>query len=392
MSSLMPVYKPYDVDFISGKGVYLYDNQGKSYLDCVSGIAVNAFGHQHPVMLRAVTEQMQKLWHVSNLYVTKQQEEFAQKLCAHSFADYAFIGNSGTEAVEAALKVARSYFSSQGQSQRTRIITFQGAFHGRTHLCMTASGMTAEKGLGHIPDDFDHVPFGDHEALRAAITDKTAAILIEPIQGEAGIRVIPNMCLEGIRELCDTHGILLIFDEIQCGAGRSGKLFAYQHTNIQPDILTTAKGIGGGFPVGACLATKKAAIGMIAGTHGSTYGGNPVASVAGATALDLLTADGFLDHVVEMGAYAMACFNKIQKALPQYIEKVKGKGLLIGIELNTHINLQYFIKSCLKSGLAIAPAANQTVRFLPPLIITKSQIDDAIEIFHNQLALCDIQA
>jgi acetylornithine/N-succinyldiaminopimelate aminotransferase len=386
MSALMRVYNPYQVDFVYGKGIYLYDKNDKEYIDCVSGIAVNAFGHQHPKMLEAVTLQLNKLWHISNLYVSEPQRQFAEKLCRHSFADCVFIGNSGAEAVEAALKTARSYFFAKGQPHRTRIISFTGAFHGRTHLCMTASGMTNAKGLGHIPDDFDIVPFGDHEALKNAIRPETAAILIEPIQGEAGIRVVPTHCLQELRALCDAHDLLLIFDEIQCGAGRTGTLFSYQRTNIVPDIMVIAKGIGGGFPVGACLATNKASIGMVVGTHGSTYGGNPLACVAGSTALDILLEDGFLEHVRDSGDYFRKQLLTIQTDLPNHIQSIKGHGLLIGVGMAKNIDIQDFIKNCLTEGLALAPAADNTIRILPPLIITKDEIDKVIKIFKNQLA------
>lgn len=381
----MKVYNPFKVNFVRGEGVYLYDNDHKQYLDCASGIAVNAFGHNHPIMVKAVTEQLQKLWHVSNLYATEPQINFAQTLCNHTFADCVFIGNSGTEAVEAALKTARSYFSAKGEAHRTRIISFTGAFHGRTHLCMTAAGMKNDKGLGHIPDDFDVVPFGDHEALKAAITPNTAAILVEPIQGEAGIKVIPKYCLEALRALCDAHDLLLIFDEIQCGAGRTGKLFAYQYTNIQPDIMAIAKGIGGGFPVGACLATTKASLGMVVGTHGSTYGGNPLASTAGNAALSILLSDGFLSHVTEMGDYFIDALKHLKTEFPNLIADIRGVGLLIGVELSEKLNAREFVGVCLQAGLALAPAGNNTIRFLPPLIITKAEIDEAVKIFKNEL-------
>jgi acetylornithine/N-succinyldiaminopimelate aminotransferase len=336
-------------------------------------------------MVQAVTEQLQKLWHVSNLYATEPQINFAKTLCDNTFADCVFIGNSGTEAVEAALKTARSYFFAKGQPHRTRIISFSGAFHGRTHLCMTAAGMKNDKGLGHIPDDFDIVPFGDHDALKNAITPNTAAILIEPIQGESGIKPVPKQCLEGLRALCDEHGLLLIFDEIQCGAGRTGALFAYQQTNIKPDIMAIAKGIGGGFPVGACLATSDAAIGMVVGTHGSTYGGNPVASQAGNAALSILLSSGFLPHVVEVGTYFIDELKKLKTQFPNIIADVRGVGLLIGVELVASVNARDFVGVCLQAGLALAPAGNNTIRFLPPLIITKPQIDEAITIFQNEL-------
>lgn len=392
MTALMKVYNPYKVNFIKGNGVYLYDDNNNSYIDCMSGIAVNAFGHNHPVMVKAVSEQLEKLWHISNLFVTEPQAQFAKSLCDNSFADCVFIGNSGTEAVEAALKVARSYFFAKGQSNRTRIISFQGAFHGRTHLCMTAAGMTHEKGLGHIPDDFDVVPFGDHDALKAAIKPDTAAILIEPIQGEAGIRSVPKECLEGLRALCNEHGLLLIFDEIQCGAGRTGKLFAYQHTNIKPDIMTVAKGIGGGFPVGACLTTNEVAIGMVVGTHGSTYGGNPLASCAGNAALSILLSDGFLDNVIKMGDYFIQSLKNLQSEFSDKIIDVRGKGLLIGVQLSDKYNARDFVGICLQAGLALAPAGNNTIRFLPPLIINDLQIDEAVKIFKNQLAQLEIKS
>jgi acetylornithine/N-succinyldiaminopimelate aminotransferase len=385
MTALMKVYNPFNVNFIRGDGVYLYDDNNKRYIDCMAGIAVNAFGHCHPSMIQAVTEQLQKLWHISNLFVTEPQINFAKTLCNHSFADCVFIGNSGTEAVEAALKVARSHFFAKGQPHRTRIISFSGAFHGRTHLCMTASGMKNDKGLGHIPDDFDIVPFGDHDALKKAITPNTAAILIEPIQGESGIKPVPKQCLEGLRSLCDEHDLLLIFDEIQCGAGRTGSLFAYQQTDIKPDIMAIAKGIGGGFPVGACLATTHAAIGMVVGTHGSTYGGNPLASTAGNAALSILLSDGFLPHVCEVGNYFIDGLKNLQTQFPHIIADVRGVGLLIGVELVGSVIVRDFVDACLHAGLALAPAGNNTIRFLPPLIITKPQIDEALTIFQNQL-------
>ncbi len=391
MTALMKVYNPFKVNFVRGEGVYLYDDKDKAYLDCMAGIAVNAFGHNHPVMVKAITEQLQKLWHVSNLYATEPQINFAKTLCDNTFADCVFIGNSGTEAVEAALKVARSHFFAKGESHKTRIISFTGAFHGRTHLCMTAAGMTAEKGLGHIPDDFDVVPFGNHDALKAAITPNTAAILVEPIQGEAGIKPIPKHCLEALRALCDDHGLLLIFDEIQCGAGRTGKLFAYQYTDIKPDIMAIAKGIGGGFPVGACLATNHAAIGMVVGTHGSTYGGNPLASQAGNAALSLLLSDGFLSHVTDVGDYFIQELKKLKTEFSHIIADVRGVGLLIGVELIASVNARDFVGVCLQAGLALAPAGNNTIRFLPPLIITQSEIDEAVKIFKNQLAQIEIK-
>lgn len=390
MSHLMKVYNPFKVNFTHGKGVYLYDDQNKAYLDCTSGIAVNAFGHQHPIMLKAVTDQLQKLWHVSNLYATEPQLKFAEAMCKETFADYVFIGNSGTEAIEAALKTARSYHFAKGNPHRTRVICFSGAFHGRTLLSMVAAGMTEDKGLGHIPDDFDIVPFGDHDALKAAIKPETAAILIEPIQGEAGIKLVPEQCLVGLREICDQHDIKLIFDEVQCGAGRTGKLFAYQHTSIQPDIMAIAKGIGGGFPLGACLATKEASIGMVVGTHGSTYGGNPVACEAGNAALSILLSEGFLDHVEKMGDYFISKLQELKQTIPNHIIDVRGKGLLIGVQLSDSIPNRDFVGTCLETGLAIAPAANNTVRFLPPLIIEQNDIDKAVDILKNQLALIEL--
>jgi len=301
INPVLPTYARAPVAFEKGEGSWLYDESGEKYLDFGAGIAVNALGHAHPALVEALETQARRLWHTSNLYGIPGQQRLAERLTQATFADTVFFTNSGAEAMECAIKMARKFHSHQGNPERYRIITFEGSFHGRTLATIAAAG--AQKltdGFGPMPEGFDHVPFADHDALKAAITDETAAILIEPIQGEGGIRPVPWQCLRGLRELADEHGILLIFDEIQCGMGRTGKLFAYEHCGITPDIMASAKAIGGGFPFGACLASERAAAGMTAGSHGSTYGGNPLAMAVGNAVLDVMLADDFLDDVTQI--------------------------------------------------------------------------------------------
>ena len=371
----MQVYNRFPVTFTHGKGIYLYDDKGRRYFDAGSGIAVNAFGHCHSEMVRAINEQASKLWHISNLYTSDVQIEFAKLLCDNSFADVVFFTNSGAEAVECALKTARRYFHHIKQPKRKRVITFSGAFHGRTQLCISATGTKTTDGFGTVSPDFDIVPFGDHDALKAAITDETAAIMIEAVIGEGGIKVIPEACLRGIRELCDEHGILLIFDEVQCGMARTGKLFAFEYAGIQPDICTSAKGIAGGFPLGACLATDKAASGMVHGTHGSTYGGNPLACAVGLKSVQMMLAKGFMENVQEVGAYLHEGLAKIAVKHPSIITELRGKGLMQGIVLSADYAARNIAEKMLEAGVIVIPASDNVVRFLPPLIITKSDCD-----------------
>ena len=304
MSAILGTYKRRNIAFARGKGTYVYSTKGEKFLDFVSGIAVNSLGHCHPHLVKTIQAQSKKLWHVSNVFTIPEQERLAKRLTENTFADYVIFQNSGAEATEASIKVARKYFYEIGKPGRNRIITFSGAFHGRTLASLFAAN-NKEHTLGFGPkvEGFDQVPFGDHEALKKAITKKTAAIMIETIQGEGGIRVIPNYCLKGLRKLCDQHGILLILDEVQCGVGRTGKFFAFEWAGVEPDIVPIAKGIGGGFPVGACLVNKKVAVGMKPGTHGSTFGGNPLAMSIGNAVLDIILKKGFLENVQKVGKY-----------------------------------------------------------------------------------------
>jgi len=388
----MQVYNRFPVTFTHGKGIHLYDNEGRRYFDAGSGIAVNAFGHCHSEMVQAVNEQASKLWHISNLYTSDVQTEFASLLCDNSFADVVFFTNSGAEAVECALKTARRYFHHIQQPQRKRVITFSGAFHGRTQLCISSTGTKTEDGFGTISPDFDIVPFGDHEALKAAITEETAAIMIEPIVGEGGIKVIPEACLRGIRELCDEHGILLIFDEVQCGMARTGKLFAFEYAGIEPDICTSAKGIAGGFPLGACLATHKAAAGMVHGTHGSTYGGNPLACAVGLKAVQMMLAKGFMENVVKVGEYLHEGLVKTADKYPNIISSLRGKGLMRGIVLSQDYTARDIAAKMLEAGIVIIPASDNVVRILPPLIITKHDCDELmglLQAFFENIAISE---
>lgn len=382
---LMNVYNRFDVTFTHGKGLYLYDDKGTEYIDMGAGIAVNAFGHCHPDIVHALEQQSKTLWHISNLYTSKPQLECADFLCAHSFADVVFFANSGAEAVECALKTARRYFHHIGKSDKTEIITFTGAFHGRTHLCIAATGTKTSDGYGHIPEDFKQVPYHDITALKKAITPKTAAILVEPIQGEGGIIAASSEYLRAVRALCDEHDILMIADEIQCGMGRTGKLFAFEYADIQPDICTSAKGIGGGFPIGACLATHKAASGMIHGTHGSTYGGNPLGCAVALQVLNMLHQDGFMQQVQENGAYLHNKLEELQERYGHIIHKVHGKGLMLGLVFNKDFAPRSIAEQLLTKGLIVIPASNNVIRFLPPLIISKDQCDSVHGILNDFL-------
>ncbi|MEM6603577.1 MAG: aspartate aminotransferase family protein [Pseudomonadota bacterium] len=385
-SALMQVYNRFAINFTHGKGLSLYDSEGKAYLDAGSGIAVNAFGHCHPKLVAALQKQSETLWHISNLYTSDVQLEFAKLLCDATFADNVFFTNSGAEAIECALKTARRYFHKQGTPQRRRIITFKGAFHGRTQLCISAAGAKTEDGFGTVSPDFDIIPFGDHAALKAAITDETAAILMEPIQGEGGIRLVPIDCLKAIRQLCDEHGILLIFDEIQSGMGRTGKLFAFEHAEIAPDICTSAKGIAGGFPLGACLATDKAAAGMTYGTHGSTYGGNPLGCAVGHAAVEMILEDGFLSHVTQIGVYLKDKLLHLQEKYPDYMTDVRGIGLLLGIKLHDDYKVRDVAEKLLYEGLITIPASDNVMRIVPPLIITQNECDHLCDILDGFFA------
>ena len=377
ISPVLPTYNRAAVSFERGSGCRVFTEAGEAYLDFGAGVAVTSCGHAHPTLVDALTEQAQKIWHTSNIYQMPGQERLAKRLIDLTFADTMFFCNSGAEALECAIKMARKFHAANGQSERNTIITFEGAFHGRTLATLSAGGQ--EKYLeGFAPrmPGFLQLPFADHKALEAAITPSVAAILIEPVQGEGGIRPVPNQCLKGLRDLCDQHGILLIFDEVQCGIGRTGKLFAHEWAGITPDIMAIAKGIGGGFPLGACLATENAAKGMTAGTHGSTFGGNPLATAVGAAVLDVVMADGFLDNVLSQALLLKQKLARLKDTYPDVIEDVRGHGLMMGIKckvLNTT-----FQAAALKEKLLIIGAGDNVVRLLPPLIVTSADIDEAV--------------
>jgi acetylornithine/N-succinyldiaminopimelate aminotransferase len=375
-SPLLPTYARADVSFERGEGPWLLGRDGERYLDFGAGIAVNALGHAHPHLVRALTEQAAKLWHTSNLYRIPEGERLAQRLVDATFADVVFFSNSGAEANEAAIKMARKYHAANGQPERFRIITFEGAFHGRTLATIAAGGQKKYlEGFGPKVEGFDQVAFGDHDGLKAVITPETAAILIEPIQGEGGIRPVPTQCLRGLRQLCDEHGLLLVFDEIQTGVGRTGRLFAHEWAGISPDIMAIAKGIGGGFPLGACLATAEAAKGMTVGTHGTTFGGNPLAMAVGNAVLDVVLAPGFLDHVRQVGLALRQRLAELKDRHPAVIAEIRGEGLMMG--LRTHVANTDLIAAARGQHLILIAAGDNVVRLLPPLIITEADVAEA---------------
>ncbi len=374
---LMPVYARLPVTFSYGKGAYLYTDQGDRYLDFAAGVAVNALGHAHPVLIEALSEQAKRLWHTSNLYHVEQQIELAKKLTEASFADVAFFCNSGAEAVEAAIKTARRYHHATGQGKRYRLITFEGAFHGRTLAAIAAGGQPKHlQGFGPPVEGFDHAVLNDLDTVQAVLGPQTAGIMIEPIQGEGGVRVAEPDFLRVLRALCDRHGILLIFDEVQTGVGRTGSFFAYQESGVAPDILATAKGLGGGFPIGACLATKTAAQGMTAGSHGSTFGGNPLACAVANAVVDIVNQPAFLNQVKTMGAKLRHELEQLCQHYPDIFQTVRGRGLLLGLQCriaNTEV-----VTACAQEKLLCVAAGDNVLRLLPPLTITEVEIDEAL--------------
>tara|TARA_B100002052_G_scaffold216385_1_gene198356 strand:- start:878 stop:2044 length:1167 start_codon:yes stop_codon:yes gene_type:complete len=379
MSSILKTYNRKKISFNRGKGSFLYDTKGKKYLDFVQGIAVNCLGHSHNHLIKSIYKQSKKLWHVSNAFIIPEQERLAKRLTQKTFADYVAFQNSGAEATEAAIKFARRYFYSRGKPRKNRILCINNSFHGRTLATIFASNSKkAIEGFGPKVDGFDHFNFGDHRGLEKAITSRTAAIMVETIMGEGGIKVIPDYCLVGLRKLCNKKKILLILDEVQCGIGRSGKFFAFEHAKIKPDIVPIAKGIGGGFPIGAVLVNKKVASGMEPGTHGSTFGGNPLAMSAGNAIMDVILKKGFLDNVSKNGKYFLSELNKLKNKYPKIIKEVRGKGLLLGLCL--HKNQVSFIDKLLKSNLLTIRAAENVVRLLPPLNVTKQEINLSLKI------------
>lgn len=378
ISSILPTYNRAPLTFVSGQGSWLTTDDGRQILDLGAGIAVNALGHANPDLIAALTAQAHKVWHVSNLYQIPEQQRLADLLVEHTFADTCFFTNSGTEACELAVKMARKYWYDKGQSDRTQIITFEGSFHGRSSAGIAAAGSEKmTKGFGPLLPGFTHLKWNDHAALDAAIRlPNVGAILIEPVQGEGGIRPLPDQCLKGLRDLCDETGVLLILDEVQCGMGRTGKLFAHEWAGVTPDIIMVAKGIGGGFPLGAVLATENAASGMTAGTHGSTYGGNPLGCAVGARVMEIIADDAFLAEVNRKGALFRQALEGLVASHPAVFEAVRGTGLILGLKcvaLNTDV-----VKAGYAADLLTVPAADNVIRLLPPLTISDAELAEAV--------------
>ena len=379
MSYLVKNYNRKKISFKYGKGSFLYSNDGKKYLDFIQGIAVNSLGHANPKLVKAINQQSKKLWHVSNAFIIPEGERLAKKLANKTFADFVMFQNSGAEATEAAIKTARRYFYSIGKPNKNRILCVKNSFHGRTLGAIYASGSKKmTEGFGPKIGGFDHFNFGDHKSLNKKINKNTAAIMVETIMGEGGIKVIPDWCLKELRKLCNKKNILLILDEVQCGIGRSGDFFAFENSKVKPDIVPIAKGIGGGFPIGAVLMNKKVASGMTAGTHGSTFGGNPLAMAVGNSVMDVVSDRKFLNNVKKISKYFLANLNDIKDKYPNIIKEIRGKGLLIGIQLQT--NQVKFIKKLMDNKLLTIRAAENVVRVLPPLNVKKNEIDQALKI------------
>ncbi len=375
--TVLPTYNRAPLSFVKGEGSWLIEADGRRFLDMGAGIAVNALGHAHPALVAALTAQAQTLWHVSNLYNIPAQQELADRLVAATFADTVFFTNSGTEACELAVKMARRHFHDAGQPDRTQIIAFEGSFHGRSAAGIAAAGSEKmTKGFGPLLPGFTHLPWGDHDALHAAVSEKTAAILIEPVQGEGGIRPLPDQCLKGLRDLCDEQGILLILDEVQCGMGRTGRLFAHEWAGVEPDIMMVAKGIGGGFPLGAVLARADAAAAMVAGTHGSTYGGNPLACAVGCAVMEEIANEDFLQDVRARADILREGLEALVAAHPDVFEAVRGVGLMLGLKCraaNSNV-----LQACYDQQLCAVPAADNVLRLLPPLNISEADIAEAL--------------
>ena len=375
--SVLPTYTRAPLSFVKGEGSWLIEADGRRFLDLGAGIAVNALGHAHPALVEALTDQAQALWHVSHLYRIPQQQALADKLVAATFADTVFFTNSGTESCELAVKMARKYWYDKGHLAKTDIINFEGSFHGRSSAGIAAAGSEKmTRGFGPLLPGFVHLPWGDHDALNAAVTDTVGAILIEPVQGEGGIRTLPDQCLKGLRDLCDEHGILLILDEVQCGMGRTGKLFAHEWAGIEPDIMMVAKGIGGGFPLGAVLATEEAASGMTAGTHGSTYGGNPLGCAVGCAVMDHVADPGFLAEVNRKAALLRQRLEGLVGAHPEVFEEVRGSGLMLGLKCRP-ANADV-VAAGYDNLVITVPAADNVIRLLPPLTLTDAEIGEAM--------------
>ena len=378
ISPVLPTYARAKVAFERGEGVRVYTPEGEEYLDFGAGVAVTSCGHAHPHLVAALTEQAGKIWHTSNLYQMPGQEKLARRLIDATFADTVFFTNSGAEALECSIKMARKFHAAHGHPEKFRLVTFEGAFHGRTLATIAAGGQAKYiEGFGPKVEGFDQVAFGDLEAVKAAIGPETAGILIEPVQGEGGVRPVPNEFLRALRALCDAEGLLLVLDEVQCGIGRTGKLFAHEWAGVTPDIMAIAKGIGGGFPLGACLATEKAAVGMTAGTHGSTFGGNPLATAVGNAVLDIVMAPGFLDSILQRALTLKQKLAQLKDAHPEIIEDIRGAGLMMGIKCkvpNTALQAAAMDQHLLTIG-----AGDNVVRLLPPLVVTDADIAEAVD-------------
>ena len=376
---LMGVYNRTPLAFERGEGVRLYTTDGEAYLDALAGIAVNALGHSHPKLIAALKAQADKLWHVSNIFTIPEQAKLASALTDATFADVVFFTNSGTEAVECAIKAARKFHWARGQEERIDIIGFDGSFHGRTLAAVNASGNSSYlEGFGPRMPGFLQLEFGDHEALKAALASPTtAAVILEPVQGEGGARAVPDSCLRELRALCDQYGVLMILDEVQCGFSRTGKLFAHEWAGIEPDIIAVAKALGGGFPIGACLATARAAAGMTPGSHGSTYGGNPLAMAVGLAAVQELCSPALLDHVAKVSGYFTQQLEGLQARNPDVVEEIRGRGLLIGLKLKTPN--REFMQHARDERLLIAGGGDNCVRLLPPLVISVDEVREVVE-------------
>jgi acetylornithine/N-succinyldiaminopimelate aminotransferase len=375
---LMPVFARADVAFERGEGVWLIGTDGERYLDFTSGVAVNALGHAHPHLVAALQEQATKLWHMSNLFKSPDGERLAARLCEQSFADFVFFANSGAEAMECAIKVTRKYHAAKGHPERYRIITFEGAFHGRTLATLAATGAAKYlEGFGPPMDGFDQVAMGDLDAVKKAIGPATAGILIEPLQGEGGVRAPPHAFFRALRELCDRNGLLLVFDEVQTGMGRTGALFAYQRIGVTPDVMSLAKALGGGFPIGACLATAEAASGMTPGSHGSTFGGNPLAVAAANAVLDVMLKPGFFDHAQRMSLLLKQKLASVIDRHPDIVSEVRGEGLLIGVK--AVVPSGDLVNALRDQRLLTVGAGENVVRFLPPLIVSEAEIEESVQ-------------
>ena len=382
MNNILPTYPRTNLSFSHGEGSYLYEINGDKYLDFGTGIAVNSLGYSHSYLNERLKEQVDKLWHLSNVYQIPQQDKLAQRLCELCFADYVFFCNSGTEAIEASIKIARRYFfNTQKSKTKNEIITFSGSFHGRTIGSLAAGGKSKLESFNTEVSGFKLLSFGDHEELKSAINSNTAAIIIEPIQGEGGIRVVPDHCLKSLREICDENDILLIFDEVQCGVGRTGKFFAYQWTDVEPDIMTIAKAIGNGFPLGACLTSKKIGEQMDFGSHGSTFGGNPLACSVGNAVLDVMTKDGFLESINIVALELKRDLEKIAEEFPEIIEEIRGRGFILGIKCKVQ-NLD-FVNCARENYLLTIKASDNVVRLLPPINLTMEDEKKAIEMIRH---------